>query len=116
VPNRPQEITEATTPGDGAATTPDISASAAQLRVIVGHLQKNLQETRGDVKDIKTEFRWLMAGFAVGFLALGGMFIAGYLRLEDRIDPVTISTTRIETKLDDLLARIPPAVTPVPKR
>jgi len=40
------------------------------------------------------------------------MFIVGYLRIEDRIEPLSLSNAKIDTKLQDLLARIPPLPLP----
>lgn len=108
------------TPSDVALTTPDISSGAGPLRLVIGQLDSAIGEIRSDIGNIKdhrhTDFKWLVTIFGLGFVALATMFIVGYMRLEDRLDPLSISNTKIETKLDDLLARIPPAITPVPKR
>jgi len=123
VPKTPHDLGEreqATTPaGEMAVTTPDISSSAGQLRIIISQLETSIRETRADIRDLKdhrhADFRWHITILGGGFLLLAGMFIAGYLRLEDRIDPLTKSSIRIETKMDDLLARIPPVPTPPPR-
>ena len=103
-----------------AITTPDISSGAGQLRIIVSQLDASIKDIRDDIGEIKDHrhsgFRWQVTVLGAGFILLATMFIVGYMRLEDRIDPLSISNTKIETKLDDLLARIPPAVTPAPKR
>lgn len=51
------------------------------------------------------------------------MAIGGYLltenkieKLSDKVDKLVISITRVETKLEDLLARIPPVPTPAPQK
>ena len=108
---------EATTPANEMAlTTPDISAGAGQLRIITTQLEASIREIRSDIKDIKehrhSDFRWLITVFAAGFLALATMFIVGYLRIEDRIEPLSLSNAKIDTKLQDLLARIPPLPLP----
>ena len=53
--------------------------------------------------------------FGGGFVLLAGMFITGYIRLSDRIETLEKSSVRVEQKLDDLIARIPPVQT-TPRR
>jgi hypothetical protein len=107
-------------PRDFANVTPDISAGAGQLRLII-------QELKNDIKDIKdyrhTDFVAHISLLGGSFLLLAGMIIFGYFKLDerigksdDRIHAITNSTTRIDTKLEDLLQRIPPVPTPAPKR
>jgi hypothetical protein len=57
------------------------------------------------------------------FLILSGMLIFGYfklddriVKLEDRVNGFSNTLVRIDTKLEDLLARIPPVQTPPPQR
>jgi hypothetical protein len=99
---------------------PDISAGAAHTRIVA-------QEFRDDIKDIKSEqksdFRIVLAMFGAGFVILGGMLFVGYFRLDDRmgrledkVNATTSALVRIDTKLEDLLARIPPTQTPAPAR
>ena len=52
----------------------------------------------------------------IGFLILCGFFITGYIRVEDKSGEMTKTITKIETKLDDLLLRVPPVISPVPNR
>jgi hypothetical protein len=59
---------------------------------------------------------WHIATFAAGFLILAGAKITAYLRLDDKISDMSKSQVRIETKLDDLIARLPPAPTPIPRK
>ena len=47
---------------------------------------------------------------------LVGMMIAVDFRVEDQIHQLSTATTRVETKLDDLLQRIPPVVAPAPRK
>jgi len=61
--------------------------------------------------------------FSAGFVLLAGMIIGSYLltsskidALSGKIESVEVLSARIETKLDDLLLRIPPVVAPVPKK
>jgi hypothetical protein len=63
----------------------------------------------------------LLYVFGAGFVALVAVFGWGYSRLDDRFtraderrESMEKTLTRIETKLEDLLQRIPPVQTPVP--
>ena len=75
----------------------------------VRHLQSDLNALKADAK---SDFRWLITIFGAGFLLLAGFIIYGYFRLDDRLSKVESIGTRIDTKLEDLLLRIPPVVTP----
>jgi hypothetical protein len=79
----------------------------------------NLSDTQWLVSEIKdhrqSDFRWQFSVLGGGFLILAGMFITGYLRLEDKIirledkiGNLTSNSIRVDTKLEDLLQRIPP--------
>jgi hypothetical protein len=99
---------------------PDISAGTGHLRLIV-------QELKDDIKEIKdnrhSDFIFHVNILGGGFLLLAGMIIASYLLLDsrmsksdDRVNTLTNTSVRIETKLEDLLQRIPPVPTPPPAR
>ena len=118
----------ASTPDDAAElprqfanVTPDISAGAAHTRLVVQEIKDDIREIK---RDQKVDFQKITAGMIIaGFLILGGMLFFGYFRLDDRITRLEervngLSTTlvRIDTKLEDLLARIPPAQVPPPHR
>lgn len=101
-------------------TPPDISAGAGHLRLVV-------QELKDDIRDIKShrhsDFIVYVSMLAGGFLILAGMLIFGYFKLDDRIsrsddkiNALATTSVRIDTKLEDLLQRIPPVSTPLPKR
>lgn len=100
---------------------------ARQTRFIVDAVKEAIAEIRDDVREIKghrvSDIRWHLAGFAAGFVLLSTMLILGYFRLEDKIGgvsntvrDVSTSITRIETKLDDLIERIPPIPSPPPRK
>jgi hypothetical protein len=66
-------------------------------------------------KDRISDSRWYLGIFGIGFLTLAGLFISGYLLVAGRVEtvgekilPVDKAVTRIEQKLDDLIARLPP--------
>jgi hypothetical protein len=84
-----------------------------------------IREFRDDIREIKhdqkTDFRIIIGMFGAGFIAVAGMLIFGYFRvddriikLEDRVNALSTTLVRIDTKLEDLLARIPPTQTPAP--
>lgn len=118
------------TPDETGGTTPsDLSHGTGQTRVLAGVLEDGLKELRADVREVKayrhSDFRILAGMIATCFLVLAGMVVTGYFKLDDRIalttgkaddriTTLTTTSTRIDTKLEDLLQRIPPAVTPVP--
>lgn len=97
---------------------PQNIAGAGQTRLIVEAVKESVAELKNDVRDIKghriSDMRWHLGAFAAGFIILGGMLITAYFRLDDRINTLDTSMTRIETKLDDLLQHIPPLPTPIP--
>lgn len=126
-------------PSDGAAP---ISPHAAQTRMLASALESTLRDClvdlRRDVADLRREvgaltlrasddFRNLLYIFGAGFVLVTGILAVGYFRLDDRlstelsktneqVSSIGTTTTKIDTKLDDLLARIPPAITPVQRR
>lgn len=73
-----------------------------------------------NVKDIRShrfsDLLWYISSLAAGIVLLGGMIVAAYLKIDDRIHDMSTALTRVETKLDDLLQRIPPIPTPVPRK
>jgi hypothetical protein len=116
------------TPTDNTAVEPPaVAPNMAQTGHFIRTFESTLNEMKADVVIIKgnhhSDFRLLITYFAGGFLLLAGMLIFGYFRLDDhytklddKINSVVISNTRVDTKLDDLLQRIPPIVVPVPNR
>ena len=96
-------------PKETANVTP-LGSTFAQTRQIIEAVMPEVQKDRN--ADI-----WRYLGvYAFGFLTLAGMFLFGYLRLTDKIEPIDRTVIRIEQKLDDLIARIPPVQTPAPRR
>jgi hypothetical protein len=110
---------EAGPPIETANVTP-MDGGTAQTRQIVEAVKASVSELRQDVKDIKnyryTDLLLHIGAFAGGIVLVVGMMVAAYFKLEDKISAVSTSNTRMETKLEDLLARIPPVQTPPPRR
>jgi outer membrane murein-binding lipoprotein Lpp len=77
-----------------------------------GQARTAFEAFKDTLSEIRKDVRELRLGLVVGFLILGGMLIAGYWRLEAKIDDLATSQTRletslvrVETKLDDALQR-----------
>lgn len=103
-----------------ANVTPQDMTGAGQTRIIVDAVKESVAELKSDVKDIKShrvsDLVLHVSTLAAGFILLAGMMIAAYFKLDDRIHDISTALTRVETKLDDLLQRIPPIPTPVPRK
>ena len=97
---------------------PTEMAGTGNTRLMIEAVKETVADLKADVKEIKnhrfTDFLWHIGVFAAGFLLLATMMIAGYFKIEDRMNEVSKTTTRIDTKLEDLLQRIPPTVAPLP--
>ena len=106
--NTPEVISEEPT---------DLSPGIAQTRVIVRAVQESLSDVKTDLREITKKehdhFLLLLKIFGAAFVLLSGMLIFGYFRLEDRVVSLDASSIRIDTKLEDLLQRIPPIPTPL---
>ena len=100
--------------------SPQDIAGAGQTRLIVDAVKETVAELKADVREIKghrwSDLLWHIGSFAAGFVLLAGMMLAAYFKLEDRLFTLSTSATRVETKLEDLLQRIPPVQTPAPRR
>jgi hypothetical protein len=99
---------------------PDI-AGAGQTRLLIKAIEDTVAELKTDVREIKsyrhTDFLYVITMFAAGFLLLAGMLVFGYFRLDERLVSATATLIRVDTKLEDLVRRIPPVPTPPqPKR
>ena len=102
----------------------EMGGNAAQTRLLINAIESQVADLRSDVKDIKDhrhpDFVWMITVFGGGFLFLLIAFAYGYLNVANKIDTQIAKTAerdvtlaRIETKLDDLIARVPPIQTPV---
>jgi hypothetical protein len=99
--------------------TPNVSGESGQTRLLINAVEATLKELKDDVKDVKShrhsDFVYTVSMFAVGFMLLAGMLVYGYFRIDDKVTSLSNTLTRVETKLEDLLQRIPPIPTP-PRR
>jgi len=97
-----------------------MDAGTAQTRQIVEAVKTTVAELKQDVKDIK-EYRYTdlllhLGVFAAAVVFVAGVIVAVYFKLDDKITSLSNSNIKIETKLEDLLARIPPVATPAPRK
>ena len=110
---------EATTPTSMANVTP-LDGGTNQTRMIVDAVKASVATLEGDVKAIRdyryTDLLLHIGAFAGGIILVVTMMVAAYFRLDDKLSAVSTSNTKIETKLEDLLARIPPVATPAPRK
>jgi hypothetical protein len=97
-----------------ANVTPlDVGGVSGHTRILIDAVKENIADLKMDVKDIKShrfsDLLWHITGLVGVAVVLGSMLIAAYFRLDDKISSLSTQSTRIETKLDDIIARIPPA-------
>jgi len=91
---------------------------AGQTRLIIEAVKETVSELKSDVRTIRdrrfADMLWHIGALAAAMVVLGGMMIATYFKIEDRLQELSTSLTRVETKLEDLLQRIPPVPTMPP--
>jgi hypothetical protein len=120
---------EAVPPGAPPNVPSDLSPGAGQTRILIEALENSLKDVKDDLREIKnhrhSDFVHMIELFGAGFVLLAGMLIAGYFvmdgkydKVNEKIDKLSTTATRADAKLEDLLARIPPAPTllPAPRR
>jgi hypothetical protein len=97
-----------------------LPTGAGHTQAVVKSLEDSIAEIKTDIRELKnhrhSDFVYLITVFAAGFLLLSGAIGTVYFRLDDKIDRLTQTGIRVDTKLEDLLQRIPPVVAPAPKR
>ena len=80
-------------PRNMANVTPQDMVGAGQTRLIVEAVKESVAELKSDVKDIKShrfsDLKWYICSLAAGVVLLGGMMIAAYFRLEDKISDIS---------------------------
>jgi hypothetical protein len=113
MPKQPKQEADVPAPDRGveiADPPSNVSVAAGQARLIAQEVVRALESKVAEHRH--SDFVFMISVFGVGFIALAGMLIVGYFRLDDRISGLSEKMTRTETKLEDLLARIPPIPTP----
>jgi hypothetical protein len=110
---------EATPPTNMANVTP-LDSGTAQTRQIVEAVKASIADLASDVKDIRnyryTDLLLHIGAFAGGIILVVTLVLNVYSKLDDKIQTLSTASTRMETKLDDLIARIPPVQTQPPRR
>lgn len=93
-----------------------IQNSIGELRGTVSALKAGVETNE---KTFRSDFRWTWGGIAAGVVviigAIMGMFFSAYFKLDDRISAAASGLVRIETKVDQLVARpapLPPSILP----
>jgi hypothetical protein len=98
-------------PRETANVTP-MDAGSAQTRQIVEAVKASVAVLTSDVKEIRnyryTDLLLHIGAFAAGIVLVVTMMVAAYFKLEDKLQTLSTATTRVDTKLEDLLLRIPP--------
>jgi hypothetical protein len=93
---------------------------AGQTRILINAIEGTVADLKADVREIRnhrvTDLLWHIGVFAGGFLILASAMIFAYFKIEEKTSALTTVTTRVETKLDDLVARLPPVVAPIPRK
>ncbi|HEY1981099.1 MAG TPA: hypothetical protein VGH13_13525 [Xanthobacteraceae bacterium] len=97
-----------------------MDASSAQTRQIVEAVRDTVSGLTSDVKAIRdyryTDLLLHIGAFAAGIILVVTLILNVYSRLDDKIQTLSTLTTRADTKLEDLLQRIPPVQAPAPHR
>ena len=105
-----------TDPQSGNPT--EISPNSGPARVIAEAIAKDITEIKSGVNDLKNnrrdDFIKLLMIYGAGFVFLAGMIVSSYLLLDNKISSVSDLGIRVDTKLEELIKRIPPVQTPVP--
>jgi len=113
-------------PTETANVTP-LDSGVGQTRLIVEAVKVSVSALKDDVSILKTDVReirghrvtdllWHVGVVAAGVAIIFAGLTAAYFKIEDRLSSLSTASTRVETKLEDLLARIPPVPTPVPRK
>jgi hypothetical protein len=105
---------EATPPTNMANVTP-MDSGTAQTRQIVEAVKASVSGLASDVKEIRnyryTDLLLHIGAFAGGIIIVVTLVLNVYSRLDDKIQNLSTTSTRVDTKLEDLLQRIPPVPT-----
>src|SRR5258707_11041169 len=99
MPKSPKREADVPAPDRGAEIPDparDVSIAAGQARLIAQEVVRALESRVAEHRH--SDFVFMISVFGVGFIALAGMLIVGYLRLDDRIGGLSEKMIRAETK------------------
>ena len=79
--------------GGGSSGGGNMEIRVARLESDVAHIRVDVADIKADMREMRqnsrSDFRLLITGGAAAFIALAGMLITGYLRLEVAIQAIT---------------------------
>jgi hypothetical protein len=82
-----------------------------QMQKTLGELSARVDGLKSTVENheqtFRVDFRWTWTGLAVATILLMSALIFGYFKLDDRQSTLSTGFTKIETKMDDMLLRLP---------
>ncbi len=96
------------TPDDLGPVSPKDLYPTSDIRFVLvqlGRLEERVGTLIDDNKAHKSDFRLILGGGLGAFLVLAGLYISGYMRLDDRIAELAKGSATTVAKLDDLLQR-----------
>ncbi len=107
-------------PKDMANVVPTDVANAGQTRLLVDAIKEAVAELKSDVKDVKdyrhSDFKWYICTFGAGFVALAGLSLYLYSRIEDRLSALSTAVTKVEIRLESLQRSASPEPSAAPKK
>jgi hypothetical protein len=111
-PRNPPADTEPGETSPGAVrdlrSTSDIRLVMIELATVKERMTVLIENDR----DHRADFRWTWAALVAAFLILAGFFIAGYNRVEDKLEATSAAIAKVDTKSDDILQRLNALVPP----
>ncbi|TXN81959.1 hypothetical protein [Methylobacterium sp. WL8] len=98
-----------------SANPSDISDRSSQARLVLEPITKDIGAIRDDIKEINNnrhdDVVKILIMFGGGFLILAAMVLTIYSKLDDKIATINDRTIKVDTKLEELIKRIPPSIT-----
>ncbi len=83
-------------------------------------IKEAVAELKSDVKDVKdyrhSDFKWYICTFGAGFVALAGLSLYLYSRIEDRLSALSTAVTKVEIRLESLQRSASPEPSAAPKK
>jgi hypothetical protein len=112
-PPQPRQMPEVDTPAYAKVVSDtwiiegmmQIQHSLGELKADVAHVKSSADTNE---RGVRGDFKWTWSGIAAATIIFMGALIYGYFRLEDRQEHLSTGLAAIETKLNDLLLRVPP--------
>jgi len=95
----------------------EVACGVRQMNDSLAEMKVNTRSDHRFVLKIFGSGFVLICTFVIGgFLWLSDRFENSSLRVSDKIENLNVRSQRVDTKLEDLLARIPPIQNPVPTK